>query len=57
MAFKATEEPRLIQASKLVMTTQFAALIRRRNLRNKAGSLAEDGDRIVSAIDVLIGTG
>ena len=46
-----------VGGERLVMTTQFAAAIRVRDLIGKAGSLEGEAYRITNALDVLTGTG
>lgn len=46
-----------IGSEDVTMVTQFATSIRTRELRTRIGSLADQHEQIIRAIDVLIGTG
>lgn len=41
----------------LTMVTQFATTIRTKELRSRIGSLADEHERIIRAVDVLLGVG
>lgn len=46
-----------VDGERLVMTTQFATSVRVRELRKRVSSLDHEHLRIISAIDMLMGTG
>lgn len=45
-----------IEGERLVLVAQLAATLRTTELRSRVASLAHENDRIIGAIDVLIGT-
>lgn len=46
-----------VDGEHVTMVTQFATTIRAKELQRRVGSLQGESDRIIAAIDVLIGTG